>query len=94
MRFALDLVWLDGRHRVVRIDSGVGRRRHMECRRARSVLETAAGEGLRFAGALARDELAIELERAARDLVPSVGAGCGRACRGGHARASRRVGEK
>jgi len=39
MRFALDLVWLDGARRVVRIDRAVPPRRVRSCRAARSVLE-------------------------------------------------------
>jgi len=51
MRFALDLVWLDGAGAVVRIDRGVGPWRMRTCLGARSVVETAAGEGDRFAAA-------------------------------------------
>jgi uncharacterized protein len=43
MRFALDLVWLDGSGRVVRVDRDVPPRRVRTCLRARSVVETAAG---------------------------------------------------
>jgi uncharacterized protein len=43
MRFALDLVWLDGVGRVVRVDRGVRPWRVRSCRSARSVLECAAG---------------------------------------------------
>ena len=43
MRFALDLVWLDGGGRLVRVDRGVGPRRLRSCGRARSVVEVAAG---------------------------------------------------
>ena len=39
MRFALDLVWLDGDRRVVRIDYAVPPWRVRWCREARSVLE-------------------------------------------------------
>ena len=39
MRFALDLVWLDGDGRVVRIDIAVPPRRLAACRRARAVVE-------------------------------------------------------
>jgi uncharacterized membrane protein (UPF0127 family) len=39
MRFALDLVWLDGERRVVRIDRAVPPWRLRSCRQARSVLE-------------------------------------------------------
>ena len=52
MRFALDLVWLDADGAVVRLDRGVGPRRVRTCRAARRVVETAAGEGERFAAAL------------------------------------------
>lgn len=52
MRFALDLVWLDGRGRVVRVDACVAPRRMRTCRRARAVVECVAGEGERFAAAL------------------------------------------
>lgn len=51
MRFALDLVWLDGEERVVRVDSGVVPRRVRTVLPARSVIETAAGGGRRFADA-------------------------------------------
>jgi uncharacterized membrane protein (UPF0127 family) len=53
MRFALDLVWLDRDGRVVRVDRGVGPWRVRTCLRARSVVETRAGEGDGFAVALA-----------------------------------------
>jgi uncharacterized protein len=53
MRFALDLVWLDGDGAVVRLDHAVRPRRLRTCLRARSVVETAAGCGERFAQALA-----------------------------------------
>lgn len=39
MRFALDLVWLDGDGRVVRVDRAVPPRRLRSCRAARAVLE-------------------------------------------------------
>jgi uncharacterized membrane protein (UPF0127 family) len=42
MRFALDLVWLDGVGNVVRIDRAVPPGRVRSCRAARSVLEVAA----------------------------------------------------
>jgi uncharacterized protein len=45
MRFALDLVWLDGAGRVVRIDRGVRPWRVRTCRAARSVLELPSAEG-------------------------------------------------
>jgi uncharacterized membrane protein (UPF0127 family) len=53
MRFALDLVWLDRDGALVRIDAAVGPRRLRTCLRARAVVETRAGEGERFAAALA-----------------------------------------
>jgi uncharacterized protein len=43
MRFALDLVWLDGSEAVVRVDRDVPPWRVRSCRAARSVLETRAG---------------------------------------------------
>jgi uncharacterized membrane protein (UPF0127 family) len=43
MRFALDLVWLDARGRVVRVDRDVAPRRHRLCIAARSVVELRAG---------------------------------------------------
>ena len=52
MRFALDLVWLSRDGRVLRIDHNVGRWRMKLCVRARSVVETAAGEGDAFAAVL------------------------------------------
>ena len=42
MRFALDLVWLDGDGAVVRVDRGVRPLRFRSCRRAESVIELAA----------------------------------------------------
>jgi uncharacterized membrane protein (UPF0127 family) len=52
MRFALDLVWLDGEDRVLRVDEGVPPRRHRACRGARQVIETRSGDGLRVAAAV------------------------------------------
>jgi uncharacterized membrane protein (UPF0127 family) len=43
MRFPLDLVWLDGDGKPVRVDRGVGPRRLRSCVRARSVVEVATG---------------------------------------------------
>lgn len=53
MRFGLDLLWLDGHGRVVRLDRAVGPRRMRTCLRARAVVEANAGHGERFAAALA-----------------------------------------
>jgi uncharacterized membrane protein (UPF0127 family) len=53
MRFALDLLWLDGDGDVVRHDEAVAPRRLRTCLRARAVVEAAAGDGERFAAALA-----------------------------------------
>lgn len=53
MRFALDLVWVDARGEVLRVDAAVGGWRLQTCLAARGVVETAAGEGERFAAALA-----------------------------------------
>jgi uncharacterized membrane protein (UPF0127 family) len=52
MRFALDLVWLGRRGRVLRVDHDVRPGRVKLCVRARSVVETCAGQGDRFAHAL------------------------------------------
>ncbi len=54
MRFALDLVWLDARGAPMALDAGVGPRRVRTRWRARAVVEANAGEGERFARALAR----------------------------------------
>jgi uncharacterized membrane protein (UPF0127 family) len=53
MRFALDLVWLDKRGAVVRVDHDVAPQRMRTCVRARSVVETAAGAGDELARAYA-----------------------------------------
>lgn len=53
MRFALDLVWLDRRGRVVKVTRGLRPGRFAACLRARSVVEVHAGQGERFAAALA-----------------------------------------
>jgi uncharacterized membrane protein (UPF0127 family) len=52
MRFALDLVWLDRRGRVVRVTEGLQPGRFAACLRARSVVEVGHGQGARFAAAL------------------------------------------
>jgi len=54
MRFALDLIWLDGDGRVVRVDAEVPPRRLRTCWGARSVIETLGGASGPFAGALTR----------------------------------------
>jgi uncharacterized membrane protein (UPF0127 family) len=51
MRFALDLVWLDGGGAVVRVDRDVPPRRLRTCLRARSVLEVPAGRADAFLAA-------------------------------------------
>jgi uncharacterized membrane protein (UPF0127 family) len=52
MRFALDLLWLDGDGTLVRLDQAVEPRRVRTCLRARAIIEAAAGDGERFAAAL------------------------------------------
>ena len=42
MRYPLDLLWLDARGRVVRVDLGVAPRRLRACRAARAVIEVPA----------------------------------------------------
>ncbi len=51
MRFALDLIWLDGAGAVVRVDRGVPPRRMRSCLRARAVVEVRAGAADAFANA-------------------------------------------
>jgi uncharacterized protein len=51
MRFALDLIWLGKGGVVVRVDRAVPPRRMRVCVRARSVVETAAGESDAFLAA-------------------------------------------
>src|SRR4051794_29493259 len=51
MRFALDLIWLDKRGQVVRIDANVPPRRLKSCLRARSVIEARAGTADAFLAA-------------------------------------------
>jgi uncharacterized membrane protein (UPF0127 family) len=48
MRFALDLIWLDGEGRVVRVDVSVPPRRLRTCWRARAVIEVRGGCSGRF----------------------------------------------
>lgn len=48
MRFALDLIWLDKGGAVVRVDRAVPPRRLRLCVRARSVVETVAGNADAF----------------------------------------------
>ena len=48
MRFALDLIWLDGAGNVVRVDRDVATRRMRFCRSARSVIECNAGRAGAF----------------------------------------------
>ena len=52
MRFALDLLWLDGDGVLVRLDQAVAPRRMRTCLRARSVIEARAGAGAGFAAAM------------------------------------------
>jgi hypothetical protein len=44
MLYALDLIWLDKRGAVVRVDRNVGPWRMRTCLKARSVIETVAGQ--------------------------------------------------
>lgn len=55
MRFALDLLWLDATGEVVRIDRDVAPGRARSCRRARSVVEVAAGTADAWGAALRED---------------------------------------
>lgn len=51
MRFALDLIWLRQDGSVARVDRAVSRRRMRLCWRARSVVETVAGQADAFIAA-------------------------------------------
>jgi uncharacterized membrane protein (UPF0127 family) len=51
MRFGLDLIWLDRRGDIVRIDRDVGPHRQRWCLRARSVVEVSAGQADNFVAA-------------------------------------------
>ena len=51
MRFALDLIWRDGEGAVVRVDRAVPPNRLRSCRKARSVVEVAAGRADAFLAA-------------------------------------------
>lgn len=51
MRFALDLIWLGRDGAIVRVDRDVPRGRMRTCLRARSVIETRAGEADAFIAA-------------------------------------------
>jgi hypothetical protein len=59
MRFALDLIWLDKHGTVVRVDRHVPPGRMRACFRARSVVETLAGQADGF---LSADRLSDEVE--------------------------------
>src|SRR3954452_25620197 len=69
MRFALDLVWLDARDAVVRVDRGVRPWRVRSCRAARAVVEVRAGggEALARAWAMAHGDHHAEGDRAGGD---------------------------
>jgi uncharacterized membrane protein (UPF0127 family) len=51
MRFALDLIWLAKDGTMVRVDRGVAPGRMKACRKARSVIETGAGQAEAFLAA-------------------------------------------
>lgn len=53
MRFALDLLFLDGRGAALRLARAVPPGRVVGCRRARAVVEARAGAGERFLATLA-----------------------------------------
>jgi len=64
MRFALDLVWLDARGRVIGVDEGVPPWRLRTCRRAAAVVEVAAGDSgrIRAMAEPQRNRLAVALD--------------------------------
>ena len=61
MRFPIDAVFLDGDRRVLRVASGLRPWRTAAAKRARSVLELAAGEAARV-GVAPGDVLCLEVE--------------------------------
>ena len=75
MRFALDLIWLDGDDRVVRIDRCVPPRRLKICLRARSVLEQQSAPSVGVApvaepqAECPDDRVRLALEQAGHDQV-------------------------
>jgi uncharacterized membrane protein (UPF0127 family) len=78
MRFALDLVWLDGAGRVLRVDAAVPPRRVRTCRAARAVVETAAGGGAALAAQLEAASLTsasagVPPEECSSSVAPSSG---------------------
>ena len=68
MRFPVDLVWLDGDGRVLRVDCDQ-RRSVAWCRGAKEVVETRAGEGARYAAALEGSEPVAAPEPSPADSV-------------------------
>jgi uncharacterized protein len=70
MRFALDLVWLDGDGGVLAVERGVGPRRVRTRRGARAVIEVPAGEGARVAAAWENRGMAQQRNRFAVALDP------------------------
>jgi len=67
MRFPIDVIFLDGDRRVVRVDPDVPPRRVVWARGARAVVETRAGEATRFI----RSWSASEDAGRAVDVAPS-----------------------
>ena len=63
MRFGLDLIWLDKHDAVIRVDREVAPRRIRACFRARSVVETLAGQGDAFLSAGVGTPASDEVER-------------------------------
>lgn len=59
MRFPIDVIYLDRKHRVLKVRSAVRPWRMSACLRAHSVIELAAGTA-REAGTMAGDVLALE----------------------------------
>lgn len=69
MRFALDLLWIDGAGTLVRLDAAVAPRRLRTCRQAWAAIECNAGDGERFAAALAAGAQRPTRDGRARTLV-------------------------
>ena len=72
MRFALDLVWLDGHGRVLEVEAGVSPHRVRVRRGAAAVIETRAGEGDRAACAWENLAMAEQRRRLMAALDPRV----------------------
>jgi len=69
MRFALDLVWLDGEGRVLRVDRAVGPGQLVRCAGASGVVEVVAGESV-VAGLVAGARVLCSAPASSRAVPP------------------------